>query len=82
MKINQVASGPDHLDVVRSLYELARVLIDQNEIDAAQSLLERALTIREAALGPNHTCVALTLFELGLVLQQQLKTSCHQPRAG
>ncbi len=59
----------------------------QNELDAAQSLLERALAIQEAALGPNVTEVpevASTLHELGKVLQMQGKlpsAACRLKRA-
>jgi hypothetical protein len=66
---------------------LARVLHRQNELDAAQSLLERALAIQEAALGPNVTEVpevASTLHELGKVLQMQGKlpsAACRLKRA-
>jgi hypothetical protein len=46
--------GPDHPDTATSLNNLAIVLRDQEDLEGARALQERALAIREARLGPDH----------------------------
>jgi CHAT domain-containing protein/Tfp pilus assembly protein PilF len=57
--------GPNHLNVARSLNNLANLYHDQGYYAEAEPLHKRALAIREKALGPNHVEVAITLANLG-----------------
>jgi uncharacterized protein HemY len=52
--------GPEHLDVAQSLNTLGRLYYKQGPYAKAETLLERALTIREKALGSEHPDVATT----------------------
>jgi hypothetical protein len=46
--------GPDHPDTARGLNNLASLLQDQGELDAARPLYERSLAIYERVLAPDH----------------------------
>jgi hypothetical protein len=48
------SSGPDHLIIAHNLNNLANILRDQGDLDAAGTLYKRALAIYEAHLGPGH----------------------------
>jgi tetratricopeptide (TPR) repeat protein len=48
------SSGPDHLIIAHNLNNLANILRDQGDLDAARTLYKRALAIYEARLGPDH----------------------------
>jgi tetratricopeptide (TPR) repeat protein len=56
---------------VTSLGNLAIVLADQGDLDAARRLHERALAIREARLGPDHPDTAESLNILAGVLADE-----------
>lgn len=59
--------GPDHVQLARSLNDLANALANQARCAEAQVLYERALAIRERALGPDHPDVAFSLSNLANV---------------
>ena len=46
--------GPEHLDVVTGLNDLAALYRDQCNYAVAEPLYQRSLTILERALGPKH----------------------------
>ena len=46
--------GLRHPETATSLDTLAGLLRDQGELDAARSLYQRALGIRQRVLGPDH----------------------------
>jgi Tetratricopeptide repeat len=54
LAIRETRLGTDHPTTASSLNNLAVVLADQGDLDAARSLHERALAIREARLGADH----------------------------
>jgi CHAT domain-containing protein/Flp pilus assembly protein TadD len=64
LAITEMALGPDHLDVARSLNNLARLYGHQGRYADAEALYKRGLAIREKALGPNHPDVATVLDNL------------------
>jgi len=53
--------------VASSLNNLANLLQDTGDREAARRLHQRALAIREAALGPDHSDVAQSLNNLGIL---------------
>ncbi len=63
--------GPNHPIVGTTLFNLAYVLQGQEEIDAAQAMNQRALSITEAAMGPNHPSVAIGLNNLADLMRQK-----------
>jgi tetratricopeptide (TPR) repeat protein len=60
----QAKEGPDHLEVARSLNNLALLYATQGEYAKAEPLYKRALAIREKALGPEPPSVASSLNNL------------------
>jgi tetratricopeptide (TPR) repeat protein len=67
------------IDAARNLNELARLLWDHDELNAAQPLLERALDIRERVLGTNHPDTALSISNLGVVLRELGESDTARP---
>jgi tetratricopeptide (TPR) repeat protein len=61
----------NHPELATALSNLAMVMQDQGELDAAKAMYQRALSIKEAALGPNHPSVAPTLHNLATLLHQR-----------
>ncbi|CAM9825198.1 unnamed protein product, partial [Discosporangium mesarthrocarpum] len=61
--------GKDHTEVATDLSKLAEVLQDNGNLEAAEPLHRRALSIREQHLGPDHPDLAITLSNLALLLQ-------------
>src|SRR5690606_4864134 len=55
----------------KCLNNLALVLRNQDDVEAARTTHERALAILEESLGPEHPDVAWCLSKLALVLQMQ-----------
>jgi hypothetical protein len=51
----------EHIDIAKSLNELAILLSDKGSFSEVKTLHERALAIREKLLGPNHVDVAESL---------------------
>ena len=54
LAIREARLGSDHPETATSLHNLARVLHDQGDLDAARTLNRRALHIYETRLGPDH----------------------------
>ena len=65
----ETAYGPEHPDVGVALDDLAVILRDLGDPDAAQPLAERALTIIECAYGPEHPRVASLRNEVAAIIQ-------------
>jgi tetratricopeptide (TPR) repeat protein len=59
--------GPNHPDLALPLNDLGNLLLDAGDHEAARTLLERALEIRERALGPDHAGVAEVLQSLAVL---------------
>ena len=51
LKINETVLCPHHLDTVLSIFELGRVMLEQNDLGATQSMLDRALAILRQVVG-------------------------------
>ncbi|MBI3796166.1 MAG: tetratricopeptide repeat protein [Deltaproteobacteria bacterium] len=69
LTIQERALGPEHPNVVITLFSLARLYQERGEYARAESLWQRALVIQERTLGPEHPNVAATLHNLaGLYL--------------
>jgi tetratricopeptide (TPR) repeat protein len=70
--------GPEALVLAAPLDNLGRLYRDQEQFDlnAAEPLLKRALSIREKALGPDHPDTAITLSNLSLLSFYQ-----HKPQS-
>src|ERR1022692_4402208 len=66
LAIDEAAYGPDHPDVATGLNNLALILQDLGQPEAARPLQERALAIDEAAYSPDHPNVARDLNNLAL----------------
>ena len=64
LAIREKALAPNHLDVARSLRDLAFVYYSQAQFARAEPLLTRGLEIELKVLGPNDAEVALTLDHL------------------
>jgi len=54
LAINEARLGGNHPYTAWGLNNLALVLRDQGDLDAARTLFEHALAIREARLGADH----------------------------
>jgi tetratricopeptide (TPR) repeat protein len=67
LTIAERALGPDHLEVARSLNDLAVVHWYQGRYAEAKQFNERALAIREIALGDDHPEVAKSANTLAIV---------------
>jgi tetratricopeptide (TPR) repeat protein len=66
--MTEAAYGPDHPTVALALNNLAQILRDLRQLQAARPLQERALAISQAAYGPGHPDVALALKNLASIL--------------
>jgi tetratricopeptide (TPR) repeat protein len=77
--IDEAAYGPDHPDVAADLNNLAAILRDLGQPEAARPLQERALAIAEAAYGPDHPEVATRLSVLALILQDLGQPEAARP---
>ncbi|HEY1958222.1 MAG TPA: serine/threonine-protein kinase [Polyangiaceae bacterium] len=62
--------GPRHLRVGRSLRELASMLRDDGDTDAALDAYAESLAIEKEALGPMHPELAATTQSLGVLLSR------------
>ncbi len=65
LRIQQVALGPDHIEVGTICNNLAIVKMYTGQYDEAEQLFIRTLEIWKNALGPEHPDVGLCLFNLG-----------------
>jgi RNA polymerase sigma factor (sigma-70 family) len=63
--------GADHPDTLASMNNLAAVLQDQGELEAARQLHERVLTTVRRVLGEDHLSTLASLNNLAAVLQDQ-----------
>jgi tetratricopeptide (TPR) repeat protein len=74
-----VTYGPDHPTVATRLNNLATILQDLGQPEAARPLQERALAIDEAAYGPDHPEVATHLNNLAMILQDLGQPGAARP---
>ena len=58
LRIQEGLLAPDHMDLARSLVNLASLYTDQGRYAQAEPLVSRALAIREKAFGAQHPDVA------------------------
>ena len=65
--------GPEHLDTLRSISNLAWVLERQGKYEAAEEMNLRALEIQEKALGPEHPDTLASVSNLAWVRMRQGK---------
>jgi eukaryotic-like serine/threonine-protein kinase len=68
LETRKAVLGAEHLDVGRSLFNLAVLLRRRGDYAAAESLHREALALRRRLLGNEHPDVARSLNNLGLVL--------------
>lgn len=66
--IVEKALGPEHIDVARSINNLAALLSDKGDLAGAEPLSRRGLAITEKALGPDHPDVASDLSNLANII--------------
>jgi serine/threonine protein kinase/Flp pilus assembly protein TadD len=59
--------GNKHVEVARSLSELAEALRKQSRYDEAEPLFGEGLAMQRELLGNDHPSVAMTLFRLGML---------------
>ena len=64
MNILEQSLGPDHVEAVETLLQLARLREFREENDVAETMFRKSCDIRESALGPDHPDVAEALFAL------------------
>jgi tetratricopeptide (TPR) repeat protein len=79
LAITEAAYGPDHPYVATGLNNLATVLMDLGQPEAARPLQERALAIYEVAYGPDHPYVATGLNVLALILSDLGQPEAARP---
>ena len=68
LAIREKELGPEHLDVARSLNNLARLLFEIGDYAGARLLYERSIAIREKAVGPEHLDLVPSLNNLAVLL--------------
>jgi tetratricopeptide (TPR) repeat protein len=68
VRIRETLQGREHLDLAKSLNQMANLRRVAGDFTGARPLFERTLAIREKALGPDHPDVAKSLNNLALVL--------------
>jgi len=76
LAITEATYGPDHPNVAVGLNNLALILCDLGQPEAARPLQERALAIWESAAEPNDLDIGIALSVLALILKD-----LGQPRA-
>ena len=79
LAIDEAAYGPDHPQVATDLNNLAQILRDLGQPEAARPLQERALAIDEAAYGPGHPRVATGLNNLAAILRDLGQPGAARP---
>ena len=73
LEAREKALGPEHLDTLTSIDNLALVLVEQAKYETAQELHYRALVGRERALGREHLDTLTSVDNLAWVLERQDK---------
>src|SRR5262249_30432362 len=61
----------DHAETAAALSSLGGTLVDEDKLDEARPVLDRALAIREHLLGPDHPLVGNTLDEVAYLAERQ-----------
>ena len=79
LAIDEKALGPDHPDTGDSLNNLAVLLYNKGDYDAAELLFRRVLAINEKALGPDHPELATTLNNLAALLDEKADYDAAEP---
>jgi tetratricopeptide (TPR) repeat protein len=73
LETNKRALGEQHPDTLKSMINLASVLQDHNQYEAAEELFRRALDGREKVLGKEHPATLGSMGNLAAVLRDQGK---------
>jgi len=79
LEINERALGPEHLSTCVSINNLARLLHDRGDLDAAEPLFRRALEINECSLGPEHFWTGASINNLASLLQDRGDLDAAEP---
>ena len=79
LAIREKVHGPEHLDTLPSLNNLAVLLHDRGDYAAARPLFERALAIYEKVRGPEHLDTAGSLNNLAALLLDQGDAAAARP---
>jgi CHAT domain-containing protein/Tfp pilus assembly protein PilF len=74
LALNQRLHGAAHVDVARSMHNLAFELTSQGQYEQAESFFRRALAMRQELLGASDPAVADSLHGLAVVLSEQGKS--------
>jgi tetratricopeptide (TPR) repeat protein len=65
--------GPDDLDTIETIHDLALLRYRESKHEAGLEMLRLVLRVREAAWGPGNSSVALTLNDVALIEQALLQ---------
>ena len=79
LRIAEATYGPEHLNVARSLNNLAVVYYKQGRYAEAEPLLKRALALHQKVQGPDHPDVATALCDLAALYYVQGRYADAEP---
>jgi tetratricopeptide (TPR) repeat protein len=79
LRMRENLRGPDDIDVLPEIEELAGIYADQGKYEQAEPLRRRALAILETNRGPEHPDVATACMRLGGVLYNLKRYSEMMP---
>lgn len=79
LRLAESSFGPEHPNVVSSLYSLGALYHAQKKFADAEPYYRRALATTEKILGPDHSDVGRMLSSLGTVLMEQKKHAEAEP---
>jgi serine/threonine protein kinase/tetratricopeptide (TPR) repeat protein len=71
LKVRKAVLGNDHLDVAKSLSNLAELLRDRGDFTSAEALYREALAVRRKLLGNEHPDVATNVVALAVVFDDE-----------
>lgn len=71
MDIGESALGPEHPDLATWLNNLATLIRDRGDPEAAEPLQRRAVAIGERTLGPGHPDLGAQVINLASLLSSQ-----------
>jgi tetratricopeptide (TPR) repeat protein len=71
--------GPDHLDTLTSVHDLAMAYLQSGNTDLAVPLFEQALRLLRAKLGPDHTQTLASMNDLAVAYEKAGKLDLAVP---